>query len=338
MSLNSRFLKNPAEFAQRFALNPQGNRTSQNPGTVGFLGTDLKTKHLMGGGNFLQVQGANRILYCNILQGGVATDEAALRIDTRADGNVCRMEFSPSAQSGSAFPVFWLPWLADNAVRITLKTSKHETRTQGIFFKSAVEPRIFVTAALSGCSIFVEGDRDQPTVYHLNAASTSPGAMDPNDPTMATRANNKMLTMEQFYQQISTSAHAKLPATQQGTKSADMSMYMGAQFNPLAVNARRDLARQQLPLNRTLAPVVGVHNTKHVGDVGTMMTFGTVFGHKGGDGLWTFYYQSRTRADYWEKADPSLPDDNYANWRHKVRWVALSCREFWPNGARQIQR
>ena len=53
---------------------------------------------------------------------------------------------------------YWLPWSENNIFRI-------ELRPYGL----DRNPLFFFTAALSGCSVFFEGNRDFPIVCHANA-------------------------------------------------------------------------------------------------------------------------------------------------------------------------
>src|SRR5579884_273844 len=63
-----------------------------------------------------------------------------------------------SAKSQSDWiPVYFLPW-ADNFV-ISLTIPKKAPTT-------GPDPSVFLTAAINGCSVFVQGTPDQPTIYH----------------------------------------------------------------------------------------------------------------------------------------------------------------------------
>ena len=62
-------------------------------------------------------------------------------------------------------PVYFLPWDSDGAsIRMTIPAKG--TRGQG-----EPDPDIFFTAAINGCSIFFQGDRLSPTIYHCGGTT-----------------------------------------------------------------------------------------------------------------------------------------------------------------------
>ena len=62
-------------------------------------------------------------------------------------------------------PIYFLPWDSDGAsIRMTIPAKG--TRAQG-----DPDPDIFFTAAINGCSIFFQGDRRSPTIYHCGGTT-----------------------------------------------------------------------------------------------------------------------------------------------------------------------
>lgn len=59
---------------------------------------------------------------------------------------------APNPPQPGALPMYFLPWRSQHIVRMTIP--------------AAATSDIFFTAALSGCSVFVEGPGNSPTVYH----------------------------------------------------------------------------------------------------------------------------------------------------------------------------
>jgi hypothetical protein len=98
-------------------------------------------------------------------------------------------------------PCYWLPWSKDQTNRITLKVSRKLTDQTGglknaylqrvdldqdtkeharqkldqlnqavVAGGAMLNPRLFLTSMVTGCSVHIEGPTDAPTVYHGNAS------------------------------------------------------------------------------------------------------------------------------------------------------------------------
>jgi hypothetical protein len=65
------------------------------------------------------------------------------------------------------FPVWFLPWASNHVTRMMIPSSaslKQRARATGSAVQ--VDPDIFFTAAINGCSVFVTGAPENPTVWH----------------------------------------------------------------------------------------------------------------------------------------------------------------------------
>jgi hypothetical protein len=82
--------------------------------------------------------------------------------------DVTRMRVGYAA-FGEAEPCYFLPWDESGAI-VKLRIPARGTH--------APDPGIFFTAAINGCSVFIQGDPDGPTVYH---AGGSTNRSDKND-------------------------------------------------------------------------------------------------------------------------------------------------------------
>lgn len=69
-------------------------------------------------------------------------------------------------------PVYFLPWESAGAV-VRLRIPQAGTRAAHL-----QDPDLFFTAAINGCSVFVEGPANAPEVYHCGGATATPS---PND-------------------------------------------------------------------------------------------------------------------------------------------------------------
>ncbi len=65
---------------------------------------------------------------------------------------------------GGGINVQWLPWLTHSIIGTTLSAS----------------PDIFFTAAINGCSVFVTGEPNKPTVYHAGIGTDLKGSYTPD--------------------------------------------------------------------------------------------------------------------------------------------------------------
>ncbi len=85
---------------------------------------------------------------------------------------LCQIQFSRDERDGF-LPGFWLPWQTNTIKKITL----HDKRGAAEQLRAGA-PRAFFTATVNGCSVFVHGDRQTPTVYHTNARDVAIGRQD----------------------------------------------------------------------------------------------------------------------------------------------------------------
>ena len=182
MGLESQFLRDPAKFAGIHTLYPYADPVTND--------AQIKKRSLDDGTEFSQVQGENKVAYCKIL---LPKDLTSLQGDSggsyMSDQSLFVMRVSHLKTGSSAFPVYYLPWRSNYMMRIKLKPSpKHPTKEKHRFWADeTVEPDIFITAALQGCSIFVSGEPDQPVVYHINASSTK----GPRDETLNSKDDDE---------------------------------------------------------------------------------------------------------------------------------------------------
>jgi len=159
MSTTSDFFEDPIMFSKLNSICP--------PDTIegyrGLVAKQLDTSGFVTGGaatptaslKYSRVMRSKKIGYIELFK------------DVRAGGgnnegvNVTRMR-SQYAQFGEAEPVYFLPWDQSGAIvklRIPAKGGH------------APDPDFFFTAAINGCSVFVQGDPTSPTVYHGGGAT-----------------------------------------------------------------------------------------------------------------------------------------------------------------------
>jgi hypothetical protein len=212
-------------------------------------------------------------------------------------------------------PLFYLPYANDQNRRITL-----EDRRPG----AHAPVDLFVTDAVDGCSVYVEGTRANPTVYHINASKVS--IPDPTDPSRKLSLEGgrgdlpiwqgKWASMDQRFRTEGTMAKTVQAGVnlEQATK-LESSDYMIAEMGGAAY--LEEQARQYAP-RRVLGKKV-----KAV----SVATKGTVFGELEAGVGWHFYIQRRVFVGYHE--DPFVPGAPNPPILAGT-WNVLDVAEFWP--------
>ena len=132
---NESFLNDPVGFTKKHTL------------AIGIAPSDTKLKDRI---THSSVTASDRVIYWDI------TEEK----ENKDGQKVCEVNMSRKKKKDYYLPGYYLPWGADSIYKITLidkRNVKPDT------------PLAFFTAALTGCSVFVEGTRKVPTIYHANA-------------------------------------------------------------------------------------------------------------------------------------------------------------------------
>jgi len=133
--------------------------------------------------SMFKIVGCDRIAFASLDYGAGRT-----RLETTITGKA----------SGVSQPCYWLPWAKDGAVQIKLKPSRktgpkslqaHHRATVTAADSSSIQlakqrgdwkardvgddldPDLFFTGMMNGCSVWVSGDPAAPLVYHINRAS-----------------------------------------------------------------------------------------------------------------------------------------------------------------------
>ena len=81
---------------------------------------------------------------------------ASRTANTNEGGDTIEVDTSTVAQPGHV-PVYYLPWdISGASIRMTIPPQGAANN----------DPNVFMTAAINGCSIYFQGTRQNPTVYH----------------------------------------------------------------------------------------------------------------------------------------------------------------------------
>lgn len=331
-NLNDLFVARPLDFARRYAIDAGQARGLD----LELAGRAMKSKATPGGPLF-QVKGEKRIYGCEI----VFCDENAVAQDAlhRPIGRV-KVTLKAAGSAGS-LPIYWLPWVKGGLARTTLRPrqAKHNPTE---------DPDYFFTAGVNGCMVFVEGQRDQPTVYHANAMDVSGPADPSNSPRALFAAGSdglataciqaKVDNMTQRFRQMSQ-ARPKLARDEANPAAPRPALPLKAG----ALSQKDYLVYKEGPPDdekTALIAALGAQSTTGRNDeISIEEGQGTVFGIRDDAGSWTFYYQKTikiARIRFTRRSQWARQVGGKEKWKAHVlpmEWIATEVKQFWPNAA-----
>lgn len=336
MPLLDSLVENPKKFGKLFPLHPR------NPPLE--PGTWSKRKEV-DGDSFYQVKGEKRILWLKLIksyygEGGYSFD------------------FSETPEDGYE-PVYWLPWGANQVYRTALRPSKKFSDPgksfdylTGLVLRSAfsgdsrdpaelerdlkiafalggVDPRLFFTATINGCSVFVEGTEEEPIVYHANAADHLMGFHQIDSGlAFAVLQKEKIEHMVKQYRKFS-GGHPKGPRSSllppsPTTVTLPTDYLVVGQDKHYMEWFKEDVRRLvEQYVSEEGSFKISMESIK---DVKLEEGAGTVFGVRSG-GRWKFYYQKLVFVTCFRNEGVFKPD-----WKKKSHWYVAECEQFWPEG------
>jgi len=313
---NELFLADPKAFAKKWSLFP----------TVDWNSFSLDQSHikqlaLRRGGEVLQMQGTNKVRYCNIRRPANLTVPGDFMDDYGPDLNLYVMQITDAPAIASAFPVYYLHWGPDATGRMALKPSPKHPKRDGK--NRVIDPDVFVTAAVQGCSIFVDGPVTAPVVYHINATSVGGEVFNAASDAAARQSAQAKVGHMRTVHERAQRQHPKHRYVRHGPRhasaEANMTQYMGDFVTPTGragITARHD--------ERAWYNLWGLLGGGHT----TTIQGGTVFGIRR-HGEWAFYRQTRTRITY-DVLEPGEAPYAPPVVRRESKWVATNCVQFWP--------
>ncbi len=215
------------------------------------------------------------------------------------EGGLCQTEiYLPSevmsGQESEFLKIWFLPWQPGHVMHVSLDDTG---------------PDIFLTSSVTGCSVFVEGSPDHPTVYHANESATKFGG----------DQDAVIDYIEQMYYQ-----NAKLPTTMGSVDRRHYYRETGAELSGLPLQYRH------------------YFEEKHGGDVSvqTEAGMGTIFGVRK-HGMWAFYLQERGLITFVRaiRQKKLLGKGAVAGYDTQIvtRHKALNIRQFWPRGVSHVK-
>jgi hypothetical protein len=307
---NWKFLWDPVKFARTHVLVPHGNPKPT-----------VKTHQSVGVTTHYSIDSAERVAWCNIEKQGLGKFSS--------HKNVHSISLFDAPQE-HGFPCFWLPWGGNEIYKMTL-VDKRPDKTGG-------EPKIFFTAAVNGCSIFVEGSEEAPTVYHANALGMNPNGFDPNTQLFALRADRSMLMRDRLLAipEPKRGNGVGLRVTEGGDYMIDYMQAVPTQEEQrLKEEAARWLRKKKIQYGTGTA--MGARGLQRDLDIQVETHEGTVFGVKKGK-RWSFYYQRRVSAQYATPKSSTADLTQARNWDRHSLWLSAEVVKFWPTGGNEVDR
>lgn len=313
MFLNYRFQKDPVAIAREHVLLPGNGLYSQTSENATLHPSIKERENLNNGSQYLSMPGTGRVMY----------------LDLTKTNNGINISYSPTKKF-NWIPIFWLPWAAGKVFKTTL----HDKRDR------SDNPKIFLTAAVDGCSVFVEGDPQKPSVYHSNAMGANPNnIVDPKNNMIPLRTD-RMDLMENRLVSV------KEPKRGFG----NMRVVEGRHYQDDFVQAPNTVTQGQLAARLQqkfgTKKLIG-HGQVQASRLGanpysidpTFCYQGTVFGIKGANSNWEFWYQCRVEIAVWTLKNRDLDPTKYASWKQTSHWLPSTVEQFWPaGGGRAIAR
>lgn len=157
MGLNEEFEQNPVTFLKTYALDP-GDLHPRQPLPLGARGEDQIFSPNISKHYFKQPLKYDRGGVKGIINRKYGAELSTFKLVSNGQGNVVNLMKEDDVTEWG-IEMYYLPWEAQAVSSVTLPEDS--------------EGNYFVTASLSGCSVFVRGNAVNPTIYHAGCESKS---------------------------------------------------------------------------------------------------------------------------------------------------------------------
>lgn len=252
--------RDPLEFMKTHSVLPQ-DYTGHNPGIFNKPNSDTR-----GGAQ------VDETLTVDARKRQIAYSKLALVTDPHSrqvQANTYKLFFETGENVGAAasdhIACWFLPWASNHLTRIQLPP-KIPARAGK---KAPLDPDLFFTAAISGCSVMVAGDPKTPIVTHGGTTAARSNLADPN----AFLAGNSRLHWQKLF--ADDLAKRNIVAPIHGVHKGDYINTALSGTTPEAANYEKFLKDSNSTSMR----------------VEQVMPQGCVFGVRDGQGSWSFYLQ-----------------------------------------------
>ncbi|HEX6981122.1 MAG TPA: hypothetical protein VF342_17665 [Alphaproteobacteria bacterium] len=305
--LNNQFVTNAPAFAQNHVLHIVDiDTTFKDLRTLRYDIHHIEPQQIF---SYKSVDSASRVVYGDINPGMPPTYNG-LHVVTLSQGH----------QNGY-FPLFWLPYANNETRKITL-VDKRTTPHGGV-------PRIFLTSAVNGCTVVVEGTEEAPTVYHLNAIRETVRNPPPNrDQEIAANRAHRDALMARRWQATLPPSRVTNTGKRAGQTLQNPVILSGAGYYP---NWDRQNAGLQTALENQLAAQARTALGVQPNEIAetyfdfSAIVFGWMDTNNGNK--WRFYIQRRARVTF-----------RFTDGRSNAqRWLSHGViTQFWPGAGNTV--
>jgi hypothetical protein len=254
--------RNPLEFMKTHSVFPQ-DYTGHNPGIFNKPNSDTKGGAALDE-TLVVERRARQIAYTKIAP---VVDPQ----NQQSQGNTYNLFFETGATIGTKaadhIACWFLPWASNHLTTFQLPP-KIPPRLGGAP-SSAVDPDLFFTAAISGCSVMVAGDAKSPIVTHGGTRAARSKTSDDN----AFVAGNSRMHWQSLFERELAKRGLALPI--HGVHKGDYVNHAFTGTTPEAAKYETFLANEKMTSMR----------------IDRVMPQGCVFGVRDGAGSWSFYLQ-----------------------------------------------
>lgn len=284
---NQLFKDDPLAFMRKYTVTP-ANHIGSHGTTIGDLNEKGKIKAYQNDTyEYNQMGLGNLVGYLHFTK---------ISHDTVGPGQKGQLAVTGSYMAdATAVEAYFLPWYDQKIISLTIPTMP--TYGGG--------PRYFFTAAINGCSVFIKGTAQNPTIFHAGGKTVKPGK-DPKDGAKFWREMMKTRT-----------------ETKTGKLMGEVNktMYVTDRKDKLLGTANSRLFEQWLKQNP---------NGFRIEDVSP---HGCVFGRRE-SGLWTFFLQENVTITY--TSFLRQIDGSFNEKRHSVN-RPMQVTEVFPNGQKNVK-
>lgn len=235
--------------------------------------------------DYFHVDKADRICYFDLRRAAFPWFEASY-LNLCLEDTLVSAQYKSDDEWKTLRPCFYLPYVLNSTTRMKLS----EPTTY-----NGPPVRFFATAAIDGCSVYIEGPAATPKVTHANAQNVRPTTATDTWKKKRSKIRTKIQTMDTRYEHLQ----------KQNATVVERTDYI-IDKPSRQTRAQADFARR-----------IGIPATQ----VTSYQPFGTVVGFKDGNS-WKFYMQKCAQFDYTRTPGGA----------NKAQYVVLSACEIWPNG------
>lgn len=303
--INRAFINDPVGFARQHVIQTIDMETRVKARTV--LRYDPALPEFQERYPYESIDARDRVVFADLAPGSAANGCQGAH----------RLNFSQVHAPG-LLPVFWLPYRQNNTRKITLRDKRDPATVR----REGDEARAFFTTALNGCTVFIEGTLEEPTVYHLNAGSYAPPGNAADDTQQHDARLQRTAEMERRFDGLRLPSATRQPAKAAGQTPAAAATLHGGRYTTNYF--KTDQHAENVEMAYYIAAAAGLLGVPidQARVVGEVKFNALVFGFRSRDtNQWEFWFQRRGHVTL---EDPTNPYNSLKT------YVGREVEKFWP--------